>query len=200
MDILTSHITNLSQKPAFGSDEYKKWVEQDEFVQFLRAVPRMDEMLLYASTSYAFLYSLLVPTHLVTPPDTDDLDQWSCNPFSSWDITITGGNRPRVYLSPPLDHAGSKTLERGDQIIFARRFDGRQEQQSYIEISTRLTHPFGLHYVPERSAYCRFDNRGDVEDIIRISEIPFDNVVSHGPLWWHCELSAWFPNYSFSPY
>lgn len=180
MDILTARIATLSQKPEFGSDEYKKWVEQDEFVQFLRAVPSLDEMLLYASTSYTFFYSVLVPTHLVTPPDTDDLDQWSCNPFSYWGITITGGNRPRVYLSPPLDHTGSKTLDRGEQIIFARRFDGRQEQQSYIEISPRLTHPFDLHYVPERNAYCRFDNRGDVEHIIRIGEIPFDNADEHG--------------------
>lgn len=180
MDILKTSIATLSQKPELGSDEYKKWVEQDDFVQFLRAVPSLDEMLLYASTSYTFLYSVLVPKRLVTPPDTDDLDRWSCNPFSCWGITITGGNRPNVYLSPPLDHTGSKTLDRGEQIIFARRFDGRQEQQSYIEISPRLTHPFGLHYVPERSAYCRFDNRGDMEDIIRISEIPFDNVGAHG--------------------
>jgi hypothetical protein len=180
MDILTTRIATLSQKPEFSSDEYKKWVEQDDFIQFLQALPSLDEMLLYASASYVFLYSVLVPTRLVTPPDTDDLDQWSCNPFSCWGITVTGGNRSRVFLSPPLDHTGSKTLDRGEQIIFARRFDGRQEQQSYIEMSPRLTHPFDLHYVPERSAYCRFDEHGDVEDVIRVAEIPFDDPDENG--------------------
>jgi hypothetical protein len=181
MDNLTTRVATLSKKPKFGSDEYKKWVEQDDFVQFLRGVPGLDEMILYASAAHAFLYSVIVPTRLVTPPDTDDLDRWSCTPFSCWwGITVTSGPRSKVFLSPPLDHTGSATLDRGEQIVFARRFDGRQEQQSYIEISPRLTHPFDLHYVLERSAYCRFDNRGDIEDIIRITEIPSDNPEEHG--------------------
>jgi hypothetical protein len=62
MDILTTRIATLSQKPEFSSDEYKKWVEQDDFIQFLQALPSLDEMLLYASASYVFLYSVLVPT------------------------------------------------------------------------------------------------------------------------------------------
>lgn len=180
MGILTTRVATLSKKPEFGSNEYTKWVEQDDFVQFLQAVPSLDEMVLYASAAHAFLYSVLVPTRLVTPPDTDDLDRWSCDPFSGWGITVTGGGRSKVYLSPPLNHTGSKTLDRGEQIIFARRFDGRQEQQSYIEISPRLTHPFDLHYVPERSASCRFDKHGDVEDVIRVAEIPFDNPDEKG--------------------
>ncbi|MBT8420187.1 MAG: hypothetical protein KJO08_04915, partial [Gammaproteobacteria bacterium] len=68
----------------------------------------------------------------------------------------------------------------GEQIVFARSFDGRQEQQSYIEILQKLTHPFELHYVPEREAYCRFDDHGDIEDIIRIAEIPFDDLAGLG--------------------
>ena len=180
MDNITTRIATLSQKPEFGSDEYKKWVEQDDLIQFLREVPRWNEMVLYAVGAHAFLYGLLVPTRLVTPPDTEDLGQWSCNPSSSWGITVTGGNRARVFLSPPLDDTGSKTLDHGEQIIFARGFDGRQEQQSYVEISPRLTHPFNLHYVPERSAYCRFDQHGDVEDVIRIEGVPLDNPDEYG--------------------
>jgi hypothetical protein len=98
----------------------------------------------------------------------DDLDYWNCNPFSSWGISISYGKHPKVALSPPLDHTGSKTLDRGEQILFAREFDGRQEQPSYIEISQKLTHAFGLHYVPECDAFCRFDERGDVEDVVRL--------------------------------
>jgi hypothetical protein len=179
MGILTTRAATLAKKPEFGSDEYKRWVEQADFVQFLRGLPSLDEMVLYASAAHVFLYGVLVPTRLVTPPDTDDLDRWRCDPFSGWGITITGGGRPKVSLSPPLDHTGSTTLDRGEQIIFARRFDGRQDQQSYIEISPRLTHPFDLHYVPERSAYCRFDQHGDVEDVIQITEIPCDHPSEH---------------------
>ncbi|MGH7183665.1 MAG: hypothetical protein ACREJN_17050 [Nitrospiraceae bacterium] len=182
MDILTMRVATLSKKPQFGTDEYKKWVEQSDFVQFLQAVPGLDEMILYASAAHAFLHGVMVPTRLVTPPNTNDLDRWNCTPLSSWGITITGGRRSKVFLSPPLDHTGSTTLDRGEQIVFARSFDGRQEQKSYIEISPRLIQPFGLHYVPERSAYCRFDNQGDVENVIQITEIPSDNPNEHGQI------------------
>lgn len=172
MDTLPRLIASLAHRPEYGSDEYKKWVEQDDFVQVLQVVSGLDEILLYASALHVFVYGILVPSHLVSPPDVDDLGQWDCNPFSSWGIGVTGGQQPRVYLAPPLDHTGSSILDRGEQIVFARTFEGRQEQQYYIEVTSRLTHPFDLHYVPERSAYCRFDRHGDVEDIIRVVEVP----------------------------
>lgn len=146
-------FATVSNKPEFGTEEYKKWIEQDDFVVFLRELPRLDEIILYASTPHALLHGVLVPTRLVTPPNKGHLDRWNCTPFSSWGITITGGRRT---------------------------FEGRQEQQSYVEIPPRLTHPFRLHYVVERNAYCRFDNQGDVEDVIRITEIPFANSDEHG--------------------
>jgi len=171
MDILTKQLARLSHKPEYGSEDYKNWLAQDDFVRFLQAIASSNETILYASLPYTFIYGVLAAARLVTPPKVDDLDHWSCNPFSSWGITISYGKRPKVSLSPPLDHTGSKTLARGDQIVFVREFDGRQEQRSYIEVSQRLTHTFGLHYVPEREAFCRFDDRGDVEDVVRVSSV-----------------------------
>ena len=114
MDTLPRLITSLAHKPEYDNDEYKKWVEQDDFVQVLQAVSGLDEILLYASALHVFVYGILVPSHLVSPPDVDDLGQWDCNPFSSWGIGVTGGQQPRVYLAPPLDHTGSTILDRGE--------------------------------------------------------------------------------------
>jgi hypothetical protein len=100
----------------------------DDFVRFLKDIPSAPNVILYASVPYMFIYGVLVPKRLVTPPDIDDLDHWSCNPSSSWGIAIGYGKRGKVSIAPPLDHTGSKTLDRGEQIVFARRFDGRQEQ------------------------------------------------------------------------
>lgn len=164
--------------PEFGSDEYEKWVGQDDFVQFLKTVPDLDEMILYAMAEHVFLYGVLVPTRLISPPDIHDLAA-RCNlsPSSGWSIVIS---KEGVSPAPPLDHTGSKTLDQGEQIVFDRSFDGRQEQPSYIEILQKLTHLFDLHYVPEREAYCRFDDHGDVEDVIRIGKIPFDDLAGLG--------------------
>lgn len=171
MDDLRELLDHLLQKPVYGSDEYRDWIGQDDFVRILQMLPNLNDIILYVSTPYAFIYGVLVPERLITPPKVDDLDQWSCNPFSSWGVTIGPGKRAKISLSPPLDNTSSKTLDRGEQIVFARRFDGRQEHSSYIEISQKLTHAFGLHYVPERDAFCRFDERGDIEDVVKISSI-----------------------------
>jgi hypothetical protein len=186
MNVLIKQLARLSHKPEYGSEEYRNWVEQDDFVHFLQAIPSATDVILYASVPYStfistFIYSVLVPKRSVTPPDIDDLHHWNnCNPFSSWGITISYGKRKEVSLSPPLDHTGSKTLDHGEQIVFARQFDGRQEQRSYIEVSQRLTHAFGLHWVPERGAYCRFDDRGDVEEVIRVVNIPGQTAPEEG--------------------
>jgi hypothetical protein len=169
MDVFIKELTRLSQKPEYGSEKYKEWIAQDDFVRFLQTLPSLNEIILYASMPHLFIYGVLVPARLITPPKVDDLYHWNCNPFSSWGITINFGKKPKVALSRPLDHTGSNTLDRGEQILFARQFDGRQERPSYIEISQRLTHAFDLHYVPERDAFCRFDERGDVEDAVRIA-------------------------------
>jgi hypothetical protein len=181
MDILIKQLARLSHKPDNGSEKYKNWVEQDDFVHFLQAIPSATDIILYASVPYfTFIYGVLVPERLVTPPDIDDLHHWSCNPFSSWGITISYGARRRVSLSPPLDHTGSKTLDSGEQIVFTRKFDGRQEQRSYIEVSQKLTHAFGLHWVPEREAYCRFDDRGDVEEVVRVVNVSGQTAREEG--------------------
>ena len=56
--------------------------------------------------------------------------------------------------------------------MFARDFDGHPGKKSYYEVLQKFTHVFELHYMEERYAYCRLDKHGDVEDVIRIIEIP----------------------------
>jgi hypothetical protein len=167
MDLI-KRLANFSQKPEYGTDDYKTWVEQDDFVDFLQTLPLLKDIILYASFPYTFVYSLLVPSTAVNSLDVSDLDNWNCDPSSSWGFAVSYGKRPKIWLSPPLDHTGSKTLDRGEKILFTRDFDGRQDEKFYIELSQKLTHAFGLHYVPERSSFCRFDERGDVEDVVRI--------------------------------
>lgn len=127
----------LSYKPEYGTDEYKNWIEQEDFIGFLQTIPKAADLILYASIPFfTFIYGVLVPKRLVSPPNINDLDQWSCNPYSTWGISISYGKRKRVWLSPPLDNTGSETIARGEQVLFARHFDGRQEE---ISVSLELS-------------------------------------------------------------
>jgi len=77
-----------------------------------------------------------------------------------------------VSIVPPLDSSGSKTLDGGEQLVFGRSFEGRVGSKGYYEVLQKFTHVFGLHFLESRNAYCRLDKHGDIEDVIRIVEIP----------------------------
>jgi len=128
---------------------------------------RANDIVLYASHQHCFIYGVLVPSRTVTPPNVKDLDDWNCGPSSSWGVAISYGKRSKVWLSSPLDHTGSKILDRGEKILFVRDFDGRQTKSLYWAFAeTNSLVRFAL--CSERSAFCRFNERGDIEDIVRI--------------------------------
>ena len=66
------------------------------------------------------------------------------------------------------------SLAGGEKLVFRRSFSGVQKGDSPIELSQKLVHALDLHFVAERNAYCRLDERGDIEDVIRVirAELP----------------------------
>ncbi|MDP1903118.1 MAG: hypothetical protein Q8M09_02540, partial [Pseudomonadota bacterium] len=72
-----------------------------------------------------------------------------------------------MYLEAPLSSSG-KSFQRGEKLIFRRSFTGVTEGSSMIELSQKLVHSLDLHYMPERTAYCRLDSKGDIEDVINL--------------------------------
>ena len=125
--------------------------------------------MLYCSIGDIFLHGVLVPSKAVMLPDAADLMEWQENPDSSWGKAYSL-NPPNVWIEPPLAGSPSKTIARGEQLVFARRFEGVSDETS-IEFLQKLAHLFGLHYVEERSAYCRLDGRGDLEDVVSITRL-----------------------------
>src|SRR6266478_1987706 len=164
------HIsTTPSDKAAFES-----WLNMDDAVAFLKDNTHQNEFIVYASTECMFIHAVLAPSASLNPPNVDDLMQWGHNPYSSWGISVSfsGGKPGSVSIVEPLDHTGSKTLDGGEQLVFGRDFEGRVGNKTYYEVLQKFTHLFGLHFLESRSAYCRLDKHGDIEDVIRIIDVP----------------------------
>ena len=179
MDPVTT-FNDISEPP---SDEaaYAAWLELGDAFAFIRQNCDDDEFIVYGANSGSFMYAILVPADLLVTPNYEDLAHWNCNPTASWGVAMTMADPPKVWLSPPLDHTGSHTLNSGEQIMFIRRFEGLHGEKSYIEILQKLTQVLDIHFVDERHAYCRLDRFGDLQDIVRIcgfSAIP----ITHSPL------------------
>lgn len=156
----------ISKMPATGQ---AKWlVTAEDSVTFLKESSLSEEVLIYASAPAALIHGVLAPLKQVTPADQMELMHAFIQTDESWIIqkSYGGGQGHRVYLEAPLHSC--KSLVGGEKLIFRRSFDGVQMSKTQIEVSQKLIHALGLHFVPERKAYCRLDDRGDIEDIIRL--------------------------------
>lgn len=157
----------LAQPPI---DKAADWlVGAEDSVTFLKANAQSEEIVIYASGPAVLIHGVLAPAEQVTPADQEDLMHCFVETDESWVIqkSYGGGEGHKVYLEPPL-RQGGKSLSGGEKLIFRRSFHGVQKGESPVELSQKLVHSLGLHFVSERNAYCRLDDRGDIEDVIRI--------------------------------
>ncbi len=156
----------ISQMPATGEAEWL--VAAEDSVAFLKESAQSEEVVIYASGPATLIHGVLAPLQQVTPADQEELMRAFVPTDESWAIqkSFGGGEGHRVYLEAPL--RSLKSLAGGEKLVFRRSFDGVHKSESPIELSQKLVHALGLHFVPERNAYCRLDDRGDIEDVIRV--------------------------------
>jgi len=163
-DIL-NQIRAMSTCPS-GSDAFEAWLGNRDALEFVAVDASRPEIVIYAVTDHVFIHGILVPSALASPPDTDDLMLWNFNASSSWGVSFCSSDPSSIRVSEPPGTTGSRTLDRGEQLVFARFFEGRLEDKGYFDILQKFTHVCGLHFVREKKAYCRLDGRGDVEEVI----------------------------------
>lgn len=166
---LIETITRLDRVPA-DSQAYSEWMRAGAHLAFLRENARASELVVHASGEYTFIHSIAVPNDRLSPPDRGDLMSWSLNPYTSSASYVTGGGRDDVWVERGLSGAGATAFENAAQLIFGRTFEGwTGPGRDYFELNQEYAHLAGIHWRPERRAYCRFDKHGDVEPVVSIT-------------------------------
>jgi hypothetical protein len=170
MTHIIEKLNRMAEAPG-PRPEFDVWLAMGDALGLLRDDAQDDDFLVYASDQGIYIYTVAVPEGAVTPPDIDDLMGWNCDPSSSWGVSVQYFEPRRVWIAPPLEHTDSRALDQGEKLLFARHFEGLLEgKKRYYEVSQKFTHLFDLHLMEEHQAYCRLDDRGDVEEVIRIVE------------------------------
>lgn len=168
-----SEVKKLSEAPE-SEDAFNSWIGQKDAVPFLRNNARRQEIIMDLSTKSAFIHAVVVPNANVNPPDVDDLMCWELSPWSSWGVTVhySDGTPATVSIEEPMGGTNCKSFLNGERLVFHRAFEGRQGEKRYCEVLQKFSHAFELHFLAERNCYCRLDRSGDIEDVIRVIEIP----------------------------
>lgn len=151
------------------SDEWLEGAEAS--IEFLHDNVRADQIVLYANLPHVLIHGVLAPLKQLERVNAGAFAGNFVRTDESWYIEhVSGGGEPdRVYLSPPMASYGA-VLENGEKLIFRRTWPAAEDVST--ELSQRLFHALQLHYVEERNAYCRLDELGDVDEVIKIIDRP----------------------------
>lgn len=156
--------------PPRGSAEFQSWIQASSHLDFLRSNALTDEIVLYASPEYSFIHAMVVPNEHLFPIDSSDLLGASCSPSSGVASYVYGGGREGVWLERGPSGTGSKTLNQGMELVFGRTFEGWSGPgASYYELNQEFTHVCGIHWRSEHRAYCCYDDRGDLAQVVSIT-------------------------------
>lgn len=164
-------IADIDQTPD-TKESFVEWAKADKHLKLLEENALQDETILYASGNHTFVHSIAVTRAALVNPDLDDLHRWSCNPYNSRSRYVSGlASDSRTRVEHTVDSGGSKILDTGTQLVFARTFNGWQgDDRDYIEILQEFAQLSDIHWRAELSAYCRIDKHGDVEPVVTITK------------------------------
>jgi hypothetical protein len=155
--------------PAAGAS--KEWLVGAERDGVRLLTEEEDEsVILYASFQSLLIISIFGRACSLVNPDKDKLYDSSFYIDEAWCVQKMwgGGQGRRMFLEPPLNFSEGHPLHGAEPIVFRRPFGGMSNYDPPIELSQKLVHSLGLYFMAERSAYCRLDSEGDVEEVIQI--------------------------------
>jgi hypothetical protein len=113
--------------------------------------------------------SVVVPNDMLARMTPADIEQWQFSSDHSIASYVYGGGRDDVWI----ERGARKDYDdeqKGMQLVFLRTFDGWEGTgRNHVEINQEYTHLTEIHWRPEKRAYCRFDERGDLEAAISVT-------------------------------
>lgn len=165
---ITEEIKRLDDLP--GRDEFSTWLRAGAHLEFLRQNARSEEIVIYGSGTCSFVYAAIIPNDRLAPLSQDDLLHWDGTPYSPIASYVWGGRREDVWVERHTEVTGIGALEGAIQLVFGRTFEGWSgSDRTYFEVNQEYTQATGIHWRPEQRAYCRFDENGDLQQVVSMT-------------------------------
>jgi hypothetical protein len=173
---IVDYLKEATIPPSNNTPEFLDWLKSTDFIEFLKYSTE-ETIPLYISGSYFYIYSVCLPRNKLKGEYIHDLMHWDARPDSTWGYgtTYKDGKPSRHKIFPPFQ---GKILQHAQPLTFLRYFEEKKYQDCYIELLQQLIHLLGLHYVDERSSYCKLNEDGDIDDVIKIHNKKDQIIVS----------------------
>ena len=176
-----SDMQSLLKQATHRDDPSWLMAAEQDALRFLKENETADWTVIYACFEHVYLHSVLAPrARLLDEPDPKELMDSFPSPKDAWRVNYSYNmaqeDDVRIFLEDPMSN--TPLLQGGEKLVFRRSWVGDGDAGTRTEISQRLVHCLELYYVEERDAYCRLDENGDFEDVIRVVDT---NIDGFGP-------------------
>ncbi|WP_374345703.1 hypothetical protein [Phenylobacterium sp.] len=162
-------ILDIDAIPPNGHD-FAQWTLAGRHLDLLMRNGESEELIVYASGPYSYIHSLAVPNSSLSPLNKGDLLAWSCNPDTSIASYCSGGGRTGMWIERGDKLRGAKALRDATDLLFIRSFEGwKGDGARYVELNQEYTHLNSIHWRHEYSAYCKYDENGDLEEDVSVT-------------------------------
>ena len=175
-DLIVDYLKKSTISPSKDTPEYFEWLKSKDFINFL-ACSTEGTIPLYIYNPRLYVYSVCLPRNKLKGEYIKELMHWDAGPGSTWGYSATykDGKPSRHTICPPFD---GKILQYAQPLTFFRYFEANKYQDGYTELLQQLTHLLGIHRVSERRSYCKLNEDGDIEDVVKIHDEKDESVVS----------------------
>ena len=167
-DRITRAINEMDEPPT-EDQEYSSWIRAGGHLQLLRQNARDSEVIIYACSRPTFIHAVIAKESEVTPPDIDDLLEWSSSPYIGRAGYSWTGSARDVRVEFTETNSLPRKLKHRQNLIFSRRMEGVDDPH-YYELLQEFAHTTGMHWREEQRAYCQIDENGDVEPVVSITK------------------------------
>ncbi len=177
-DQLKNKLIALSTRPE-EEDKFNEWIEVVPPILALIDNLNEDEYIACAVSDSLFIQTAIVSRDQITPQSIDDLLGWG-----------TSSTEYRVHHNYMSSKSGKnicleksnlfdcESIDNSPSLVFHRTFEGvKDESRDYYEILQEFAHISGIHWRDEHDAYCKFDENGDLDNIVSISKTPIELVT-----------------------
>jgi len=156
--------------PPDDPQEFQKWIRAGDQLSFLEQNALSSEKVIYASASHIFVHSIAVPLAAIDSSNTDELLAWNDDPFGSIASYVSGGGQDTIWIERGKKLRGASALNEGINLVFSRNFEGwTGSERNYFEVNQEYSHLNEIHWRAEHSAYCRYDENGDIAKIVSVT-------------------------------
>ena len=161
-DQLRQYLEKLSNCPNDVAG-FEKWIQASEQLDFLRQNALEKELIVCARAQHAFIQTAIVEEDRVSTINKDDLLRWADLGHSSASYNHDS-ERDEFWIQRDDGFMSSKTLENARRLVYIRSLE-----DSYPEVLQEYLHVSGIHWVPDKSAYCRYNELGDLEAVVSLT-------------------------------